>query len=362
MNIKLIDIPSKLEKHVHFQDSLRFLEQDNYLSVFQALKELLGIHPDSYFTVAKCLSNFPTYLPRNYDPFLSLMIKVYSDNSLSNNFFSILTPSLISDNPKVARELTIREMIKKSDVRNLLDERSLKDTAHFYADLFDDFQDNMMYSLDYSWKNKIGQFFEKLKQNPELFMNGWEVGTIGYIIKYDLVDSLCEMVSQGFDIFAEIEWSLYEKNPFTYFVSALDIAAFYGSNRVFKYLLSCGIRVSDDLFQIALYGGNHEILHILDNTGNIRTSTINSIIMRGDYELLDWVLSNTKDLVIKPIDFLGHFSYRTLIFSLLTEDFEMDSKLIHHVSSIGDKRLFKYLILKGYDQNSCDLNFLILFV
>lgn len=93
---------------------------------------------------------------------------------------------------------------------------------------------------------------------------------VALAIRYDDLLQLQSIISStNLSIEAKVPLSIFERVPlFTTFskgVPLIEYAAYYGSINCFKFLLMSGSELKDDLFSFAIFGGNYDIIHILED-------------------------------------------------------------------------------------------------
>ena len=108
----------------------------------------------------------------------------------------------------------------------------------------------------------------------------------------------------------------------------LEVAAFFGATKCFKYLIQNGNEITDELPYYAIAGGNQEIIEYLKNNGCSFDSPecLDTSIMFHRYELMEWIYSITPEKHIVPNIPFNAQNYRVFFFSLynggtIPEDF-----------------------------------------
>lgn len=115
-------------------------------------------------------------------------------------------------------------------------------------------------------------FFDKIKANPEIHFlnrkNSYHPSSLHKSIREDDIESFQSILSKnniGFNYV--IEYSFYERAPFLHEdLSLIQIAAIYGSIKIFKFLMIQNENIiKKNLLKCAYFGRNHEIIHLCEN-------------------------------------------------------------------------------------------------
>lgn len=104
------------------------------------------------------------------------------------------------------------------------------------------------------------KFFEKRK-------SGENDSEICEIIRSDSVGNFKSFITKNnISIDDSIESSIFETNSFLLYKGPrlIEYAAFFGSNRIFNYLIECNAKFYDSLWTYAIHGRNTEIIRFLD--------------------------------------------------------------------------------------------------
>ena len=109
-------------------------------------------------------------------------------------------------------------------------------------------------------------FPDKIDEYKKMLDSGEPDDEITKLIRHDNVDGFQNIVSNGsFNIEkASIPYNIYEEFDLKTQLSYLNYAAAYGSIKIFKYLLLNHCKVDSSTFEYAIYGGNIEIIKIVD--------------------------------------------------------------------------------------------------
>ena len=148
---------------------------------------------------------------------------------------------------------------------------------------------------------ELKKLFHLAKNNPEQHIinrnKGYDPTPLHESIREDDIDTFQSLLSKNnFDVNHHFEFSFYERhicddtNP-----SLIQIAAVYGSIKIFKYLwMQTNIILDDNLLGYAIFGRNYEIIHTCESKCNCGESLIYSILVY-DQELIDYNYENHLD-------------------------------------------------------------------
>ena len=173
------------------------------------------------------------------------------------------------------------------------------------------------------------------EEKPDMF-NGEETnisftetiykeGTLEYFIKEDDFDSFQAYTTQtaNFDFNLKIEiddhtppWYSFDSSS----ISIIDFAAFYGSVRIFKYLLLNNSNLSSTSCKTSIAGGDPEIIHIIEQRGLSFTNCFKNSLIYHRYELSDWLLMNFSTESVIPGICIRHNNLKGFLFLSLIQE------------------------------------------
>ncbi|OHT01520.1 hypothetical protein TRFO_31612 [Tritrichomonas foetus] len=247
-------------------------------------------HIDQYFKVLYRINDI--LVENGFDP----LLPIFCDILL--NKFKQLKP--YSDAMAISQELCFivyklieKEGIFKKDIsfQNLpLFFAHLMNESQLKARLYFDIRDQTETFLTINKKND----FEIHRQFIQKGMNPDEIMTM---IRFDDVSKVQnEAMKTNFDFNAKIQSSIYEQcsfvnSPLTY----LEISAFFGSIKCFKFLLMNGAELTPNLPKYAIGGGNLEIIHICDQKECNFKDTLRIALKYHHHKIFKWLI-NTKSL------------------------------------------------------------------
>ena len=104
--------------------------------------------------------------------------------------------------------------------------------------------------------------------------------------------------------------------------SLIDLAAFYGSSTVFKYLFMNNCKTTDFSCRCAIAGGNIEIIHLLQQEGQNFKNCLHSSIQYHRYELIDWLMLNFDCETVPLFFMVYYFNYDSFFFFLKHRDID----------------------------------------
>ena len=150
--------------------------------------------------------------------------------------------------------------------------------------------------------NYMEETVEEIYQNdftktPAVLLEGWEENSLGYTLKHDDIDQLQHLsLLEGFDYNLTID-SNYECsfNHFDGMKTLINIAAFFGSIRCFKYLLMNGADIEADMPKLAIMGGSTEIIQICRQKNMHFLFGFYAALNFRRYDVFDWLVNNEMD-------------------------------------------------------------------
>ena len=198
-----------------------------------------------------------------------------------------------------------------------------------YTYQFFDFDDG---SIHYDSTYYVYRHYDELTRNNyelhrKLVLNGKNQNPLFQIIEKDDLESLQKLIAfdPSIDVDTTIESCYYESRPLFQLnsFSLIEIAAFFGSINIFKFLIvNNAILRKDKLRMMALYGGNTEIIRICQQNdisygvtflkGNLMMNcdvdkSIMIAIKMNYFDILRWLVEEEQiDLNNNSIDLIGY--------------------------------------------------------
>lgn len=193
-----------------------------------------------------------------------------------------------------------------------------------YTYQFFDFDDGYIHyeSTYYVFRHYDEISKDNYSLHRKLVLNGKNQEPLFQIVEKDDLDSLQKLLA--FDpsksIDTTIEKCYYESRPLFQYksYSLLEIAAFFGSIKIFKFLLINNATIrKNELREMALYGGNSEIIRLCQqhdiafdvkfgnlNEFNVQTDApILIAIKMHNFKLLRWLIEDNEiDIKYSPFD------------------------------------------------------------
>ncbi|EAX87823.1 hypothetical protein TVAG_482480 [Trichomonas vaginalis G3] len=138
--------------------------------------------------------------------------------------------------------------------------------------IYQKFKVNQIHSTIYSedlhellQKYKMMECKHDISCDEEKIYDVYDKNSVNYFLLHDDVENLIKFVEEnGMDVVVSIE----EFIQLLVFSNILDIAAFYGSENCFKFLLNSGMKPGRETFYAAICGGNFTIISIVDQIQN----------------------------------------------------------------------------------------------
>lgn len=193
---------------------------------------------------------------------------------------------------------------------------------------------------DYLAKRGILTNYKIQDNSPiEKFENIFEKSSISEIIFNDDIEKL-QILAKSKDITNEIiEYELFELLP-------LDLAAFLGSPKCFKYLYSLTNEFTEDTAFLAARGGNEEIIEFLKNKNESFKGCLPAAVQYHHHELASYILENYGD----DEEFTPEYSiqtYNTIAFSyFLRKGHEITTSILEAACKNGHYEIVIYILSK----------------
>jgi len=206
---------------------------------------------------------------------------------------------------------------------------------------------------EFSGDFNLMQLFELPKSVVDEYIQyGFRKGSIGYCLKYDDEEGLREIFNnptfESYDI--QDEWTAFEwsNRPLSY--ELVDVAAFFGSNKCLKLLITIGFEVTELTLKNAVLGGNSEGIQIINYQSSVSNMyQIAAKCMNSD--IIEWILSKYHE-EIDIHEWVFNLKYFILFFeeqNLLVTKADIITDIVF--SAINDKCIgvIKYLAFKKVD-------------
>lgn len=187
----------------------------------------------------------------------------------------------------------------------------------------------------------------RLTYSIEEFEIGFSPNSIEAAIKFDDLDRITEL-STTRDICVDLK--LYRET-----VHPVDFAAFFGSKKIFQYLLLNGCKISDDTAKFAVKGGNIEIIEYSLQNGNQITGLLAIAIEYHRNDVVNWLLDNGSEENISLQHCITY--YNTLSFTYFfvnnggVNDEVNDYSPLLTAAEGGKGDIVRFLISNGADCN-----------
>lgn len=261
--IKEVDVPDSLAFLEHTENIVWNINSTNFHESHEMLEKILEDHPK--------LSIYITTMLRHV-----AKLKLKDEIEIFKIYFDIARKHNICINPKILSE-DVDETGPEND------------------------------------ENNIPKYLNIIESNPL-----HNKDTLIHSIAYDEIDKFIEYSSKSdFDLdnkYGRMQ-DLDHKTP-------IDVAAFYGSLKVFKYLLQNNAQIDWKVSHSAICGGNYEIIHIIEQNGDkYDNDYIFDALEYHRNELIDYLLENyrCKDFSISRC--LENFNIKAALFSFYNGDY-----------------------------------------
>ncbi|EAY05706.1 hypothetical protein TVAG_005500 [Trichomonas vaginalis G3] len=162
-------------------------------------------------------------------------------------------------------------------------------------------------------------------------LNIYKKNEIGYCLLNDDLENFQKLtLNQSFDINTRMALC---NEPQSKETTYLNVAARYGAINCFKYLNLNGLMPDSDSFNLAILGGNFEIIKILSSTANITNVSLQKAVTSHRNEIAHWLIEN-YELKCSWESMLRNYNFTFFIDSLCscptldTFDYQNDTPLI----------------------------------
>lgn len=249
---------------------LNNLTDNSISSLYPLFLEL--VKPQYYFEFCQIviqIARFKTYM---IDTIVNLLAKIFESSANLERLFITKFDSYL-----ILRKLFKRGLYSKTDIERLYIRRDR--IQHYFPDVFKDFESKTEYFSYYFAFEKYNDV--KNWKAANLIESGYPKDCIQRMIKYDIDNELYDYIYKvGFDINSLILISPFEcfnsrpiQRPETYLLqkTPLQLAAYYGSVKSFKLLLSMKAKINSNVIIDAIAGNNTEILKLCDDCNDYPT-------------------------------------------------------------------------------------------
>ncbi|EAY19685.1 hypothetical protein TVAG_432810 [Trichomonas vaginalis G3] len=366
-----VDIPINAEKQIELQDFLSNLSPNNVDNTADSILESNFVEDqDILYELCTEIKTIHRVRPFSTACF-SKLIKHISDKLPNANIIShIFEPErpIFNQDIVLLNQCFQDGIVSEEFIVNFhkhLSNRTLAYALYFtpYIKYFDDYIKARTHYHDDRFQEVL-QNYEKYSANDfEILRNciefGWDVGSLGYIIKFDESDKFIVKIAE-LDNCTCI--TLY--SPFEYLIEKpvyiFNLAALYGSVSIFKYLIASSATLPLDLPKYAIMGGNYEIIRLCMQAGLDFSDSINTAVEYHRNEIFNWLTVNgiaastfyssvMKDNLLALIYFISQG------FNVKFNENEWSTPL-HMAVSYGSSAVIDFLISSGCDWKAVDEN------
>jgi len=354
-----VEIPTELKTYVQIQD---MLYSDNPVFV-----DSIDVDPIFY---SMMLCNLVKIRPFLIDRIVEncLMFSEQSNNCLVFQFY--LLRKGLKRCPVLIYKLFRREFFSIESIIRELKMLGLSFPCYYFMNFIPNFQAFVGRMLDncYEFPEIVSVLNQKNEENNYSLINsyrefGFPKDSIGFCIKYDLVDDLTFFNLSPHDDLSK-EWTLFEWSVRPSDLGLLSVAASFGAINVFKHLISIGFMPSKSTFNAAIMGGSHDILHIIGDQFSSDLECLSKAMKSCRRSILDWLIQ--RDSTVYPC-VANNYDLRTLLMGIQMaigfKECEGNSRFpMHFAAKTGNLNLVKYMDAQGIKiiaKNKSILDFLI---
>lgn len=200
---------------------------------------------------------------------------------------------------------------------------------------------------------------DNFKLHKKLALEGIDPNPIVEIIMNDDFDHFQRISSETkFDLRQEIKFTCYCKSSFLKLNSLIEIAAFFSSVKIFKFLLSNEVSCSKNLAECAVAGGNFEIIHICEDIDCDFNNTLPVAIRFHQNDLFVYLVESKNLLKLSKIDELYEVCVRYGNYPIIKELIKYGacpSLLVNEAICFRQDDVAKIIVnLHGIDLNVTD--------
>ena len=185
-----------------------------------------------------------------------------------------------------------------------------------------------------------------LASGSENFISIYQPNTVEYFIKEDDIDSFQDFVTNQYEYDMDSIHNLETNQP-PHFVawdtkiSLLNLAAFYGSIQIFKYLFMNNCKTSPDTFAYAISSGVMEIIHICEQKSLPLRNSLKVSVQFHQKEITEWIILNYGFEEVSLWDCINYHNYEAFFY------YCMNIKN-HHESSFNGRTPLSLACEKGH--------------
>jgi len=157
-------------------------------------------------------------------------------------------------------------------------------------------------------QNEIESEFNRMNENLfsdncnkliSYIENGFLPSSVAYSVKFDDIESFKTHSSgTNFNYEANIRWSIFEWSIKPVSLSCISFAAHFGSVRVFKYLISNGAKIDENVFFSSVSSGNMDIIHICQSYIPLYPQLLQAASFFFHHTVYDWIFFELNTISI----------------------------------------------------------------
>lgn len=330
--LKDIDIPEEFKDVIFFQDDLFALKVP---FEYQKIKDN-GIIAAS---LAKCVQ----IRPHSLDLVVSISVK-YCENI---EFKRVLLQLAFKEAPVLIRNLYVRNVYEITELLPLISQHAEFIHYCYFAERMGSYSEFSHISMKYKTK---GIDFGS-QQLQESILYGYPKRSIEYSLKYDDIEILRDFYSDPNINNKTIEWSIFEWALPIPEPTLLKFSAYFGSINCFKYLVTNGSIVEEDVVEWAVSSGNIDLVHLAYIDPNQLPKMFERAMEYYQTDIIDWIIS--IGLFHLPTTFNPLFVKFLLLYDNSgnsdTKIRKIFPNIITTLAKFGNLPIMKYFVNQGFD-------------
>ena len=261
MNINIQDYVSNMKKIQYLL--LQYIENEenieiNYQNIIQILNDKKIVEtPHVFKSYLHILSTISRYHYRTIN-FFSKIEKLlnFSKNQIIKTFSNFDIFQIFKKNKRILLFLFTEKFISMDD--SIISYITKEPISFFYGHFFS--------KEIFQYTNSIIDKNNSIRIDDNKRLIGENDSIICQLIRKDSIKEFVYITSQNqIDLQMKIESSIYETNSLFYLkdTKLIEYAAFFGSIKIFKYLIENNCQINSNLWNYAIHGKNFEIINIL---------------------------------------------------------------------------------------------------
>lgn len=277
---------NEIESLIYLQEQIMDLNSTNYQDLIAMIINSEYVQEKNKFI--QLLNSIQVGIairPLSYELYFNVLFQLAHQ---IKNFFS--EQELISIFPKRS---SILKLFEKGLISiNIISELCKIDTSYlvYFAPEMKEFN-NELFETKIDEKTKESMNFDEMKKFRTKGENSF---MIAEFIRNDDCDNFQVYLAKTNTKFdSSLPLSEYEQSRFlNQNMNLIDYAAFFGSIKIFKFLILNKCKLTNRTSQFAVAGGNYEIIHLLENQKNSFHSCLEISIQFHRNEIFEYLIEN----------------------------------------------------------------------